>query len=126
MRIVVTGSRYGDDERLVDWALSKVHRKHGITCLINGRCKLRGEDAGYDKLCREWAIRHDVPVEDYEADWSLGRRGGPIRNQRMIDEGRPDAAVSFPGGSGTADMVRRIKAAQLRHWELGISPATTD
>lgn len=27
------------------------------------------------------------------------------------DEGKPDLVVAFPGGSGTADCVRRAKAA---------------
>lgn len=40
-----------------------------------------------------------------------GKAAGPIRNQRMLDEGKPDLVVAFPGGRGTADMVRRAKAA---------------
>jgi hypothetical protein len=44
-------------------------------------------------------------LEWYIADWNrLGPGAGHIRNQRMIDEGKPDAAVAFPGGTGTADM----------------------
>lgn len=31
----------------------------------------------------------------------------------MIDEGKPDMVVAFPGGAGTADMVRRAKAADI-------------
>jgi hypothetical protein len=46
------------------------------------------------------------------ADWEkLGRSAGPIRNQAMLDEGRPDLVVAFPGHHGTADMVRRARAA---------------
>ena len=118
MRIVVTGGRYGNDEALVDRALSAIHRKHGITVLINGRCKVRGQDSGFDHLSRQWAIRHGIEVEDYPADWSLGRGAGPLRNQRMIDEGKPDNCVAFPGGDGTADMVRRCEAAGMRPWRV--------
>ena len=35
-----------------------------------------------------------------------GNAAGPIRNQRMLDHGKPDIVVAFPGGSGTADMVK--------------------
>ena len=54
-----------------------------------------------------------------EADWAKhGRKAGPIRNQRMIDEGRPDLVVAFPGGTGTADMVERARVAGIRVIEI--------
>jgi hypothetical protein len=34
----------------------------------------------------------------------------------MIDEGCPDKIVAFPGGKGTADMIRRAEAAQIPVW----------
>jgi hypothetical protein len=37
----------------------------------------------------------------------FGRSGGPKRNQQMLEEGKPDLVLAFPGGRGTADMVRR-------------------
>ena len=40
-----------------------------------------------------------------------GRKAGPIRNQQMLDEGRPSLVVAFPGGRGMADMVRRARNA---------------
>lgn len=101
-----------------DWTrictiLNKVARKHTITCLIHGGQR------GADKLAGEWAKDNGIPVEVFEADWnSFGRAAGPKRNQKMIDEGRPDAAVAFPGGDGTADMVGRVKAAGIKPWEI--------
>lgn len=47
-----------------------------------------------------------------------GKAAGPIRNQHMIDTAKPDLVVSFPGGAGTADMVRRAKAAGVRVIEV--------
>jgi len=38
------------------------------------------------------------------------RRAGPERNAAMLGLG-PDLVVAFPGGSGTAGMVRLAKAA---------------
>lgn len=53
------------------------------------------------------------------ADWDgLGRKAGPIRNQRMLDEGKPDLVVAFPGDKGTADMVRRARTASLEVLEI--------
>jgi len=31
----------------------------------------------------------------------------------MLDEGKPDLVLAFPGGSGTADMVKRAKVSGI-------------
>jgi hypothetical protein len=112
MRIVVTGGRDFADEALVEKALGGVHRKHGIAALIEGEAR------GADRLCASWAERHAIPVERFPADWDRhGKRAGHLRNQQMIDEGKPDAAVAFPGGRGTADMVARLTAQGIPVWQ---------
>ena len=74
---------------------------------------------GADTLGAEWAKAQGIPCEVYMADWEgLGRKAGPIRNQRMLDEGKPDLVVAFPGGRGTADMVRRARSAGLDVLEI--------
>lgn len=76
---------------------------------------IHGGARGADSLAGEVATKAGVPVEVYPAQWEKhGRRAGPIRNQQMLDEGRPDVVLAMPGGVGTADMVRRAKAAGLR------------
>ena len=62
-----------------------------------------------------------VWCETYPAAWDRGRRAGPERNQRMIEIGEPDGGVAFPGGCGTADMVRKARAAGLVVWRPGKS-----
>jgi ABC-type Fe3+-hydroxamate transport system substrate-binding protein len=50
----------------------------------------------------------------FAADWHKhGRAAGPIRNKRMLDEGKPDLVVAFPGGRGTANMVKQAQAAGI-------------
>lgn len=49
----------------------------------------------------------------------MTRRRGPFRNERMLREGRPNCAVGFPGGTGTADMTKRRLA-------YGITPLSVD
>lgn len=75
------------------------------------------------KPAAEWARRSHVPVESYPADWRRGKGAGPERNARMLAEGWPDLVVAFPGGRGTADMVRRAKAAGVRVVEV-VEPVT--
>lgn len=134
MRIVVTGGRKFSDEKLVDSALSAVHRKHGIDVLI------QGEAPGADSLCKAWARAHGIPTKDMAADWdNIDRPGavvrrrrdgklydaaaGGVRNQQMIDEGKPDAGIAFPGGSGTADMVGRLERCGLPVWRPTLTKA---
>ena len=94
-------------------AIREYKRKHGIDILIQG-----GAD-GADRLCAEWAWDRQVPVATYNANWrEHGKAAGPMRNQRMIDEGKPDAGVAFPGGRGTADMVQRLERSAVPVWKV--------
>jgi hypothetical protein len=82
---------------------------HGFTLLIAGGA------SGADTLAARWAQDRGVPTQVYMAEWErLGREAGPIRNQRMLTEGKPDLVVAFPGGKGTANMVAQARAAGVR------------
>lgn len=96
-------------------ALDELH--HGplgpITKVIQGGAK------GGDARGREWAEANHVPVKTFQAHWhELKKAAGPIRNQEMLDKGKPDYGVKFPGGKGTADMLHRAKAAGLKLKEI--------
>lgn len=108
MRILVCGGRKFNDPVIVNATLDAVHATKGIDVLIQG-----GAD-GADWLARMWAKNNNIRCEQYHAEWAKhGKAAGPIRNQQMIDEGKPDLFVAFPGGKGTADMVKRLKAAGI-------------
>jgi hypothetical protein len=80
---------------------------------------IHGGANGADEWADKWAADRIVPQHSFKADWKAhGRAAGPIRNQRMIDEGKPDLVIAFPGGRGTADMVRRAQAAGIETREL--------
>lgn len=73
-----------------------------------------GGAPGADTLIEEWARTRRVPFLVHGARWkAYGNRAGPLRNQAMLDRWRPHKVVAFPGGSGTADMVRRAGLAGL-------------
>jgi hypothetical protein len=112
MRILVCGGRYFTDYARMDAVLSKIWVPHE-TVLIHGDAR------GADRMAEEWLHRkwpdtkHEV--ERFPADWAgHGVHAGPIRNHQMIIDGKPDLVVVFPGGRGTADMVRRAKAAGIK------------
>lgn len=80
---------------------------------------IHGNAPGADTLGGEWAYARGIKQNLFSADWIRhGRAAGPIRNQRMIDDGKPDLVIAFPGGRGTADMVRRARAAGVEVVEV--------
>lgn len=84
---------------------------------------ISGKATGADMAAIEWAIMNWVPFKEFPADWDrYGNSAGPIRNQRMLDEGKPDLVLAFPGGAGTADMTRKSKTAgiEVRQYEYRI------
>ncbi len=75
---------------------------------------IHGGAWGADQLADDWAAFREVPRRTFLADWEThGKKAGPMRNQRMLDEGRPNLVIAFPGARGTADMVRRAKEARI-------------
>lgn len=113
MRAIVCGGRNFGNAEIMDRELKRL----GVTFVIEG-----GAD-GADTLAWRWA-RHNLGKGSehsmhFEARWDKhGKAAGPIRNQQMIDEGKPEAVVAFAGGRGTADMVRRAKRAGIPVYEI--------
>lgn len=97
MKILVSGGRdYNDREHLfaiLDEYLGQV------TILIHGGA------SGADTLAGEWGQTRGIPVQVFPANWlAHGKAAGPIRNQQMLTEGKPDLVLLFPGGRGTQNM----------------------
>jgi len=109
MRILVCGGRnYGDQQKVSETLLSLTP-----TSIIHGNA------AGADDLADSWAKANHIPVLPFRADWgTFGRSAGPIRNKQMIEEGKPDLVVAFPGGKGTANMIKQAKAAGIKVLEI--------
>lgn len=106
-RILVCGGRDYADQAMVFGVLDMEREAGPINAIIQGECP-----TGADKLARMWAITRNEHCDGFKPDWHAhGKAAGPIRNQRMLDEGKPTRVFAFPGGRGTADMIRRAKAA---------------
>lgn len=114
MRVLVCGGRDYTDADRVFAELDCLHAQEPITCIIEGGAY------GADYLAARWSAKAGLADhERFKADWAIhGHAAGPIRNQKMLDEGKPDVVLAFPGGKGTADMVRRAKKAGVQVIEI--------
>ena len=115
-RLLVCGGRDYTDRAHVFATLDRVHAKKPVALVIHGAAR------GADTLAGEWAEDRGIEVWRFVASWQKhGNAAGPIRNQAMLATAKPEGVVAFPGGSGTADMVRRAEAAGVT--VMRVSPA---
>ena len=97
--------------------LCHIHERRPITELGHGMAP------GADTLADEWALLRGILVKRYPANWNkYGKSAGPIRNQYMLETFKPNGAVAFFGahytGTGTTDMVTRLREAGVPVWEI--------
>ena len=106
MRVLVCGGRDYSDKAKLNQVLNEVHRGYRITTIIEG------DASGADRLAGTWARLHNVPNLKFPAHWRVhGYVAGHIRNKQMLEEGKPDLVIAFPGGKGTMNMVEQAKRA---------------
>lgn len=99
MRLLVCGGRDFADYALLKSALNRYEDPVELA---------HGGASGADDMAGAYAIDRGWPVRVFKADWAKhGKAAGPIRNQQMLDEFKPDIVIAFPGGRGTGDMLRR-------------------
>lgn len=109
MTVLVCGGRTYRRIAFAYATLSALHAETPITVLVQGGAR------GADWIGKSWAAAHGVPMREFRAQWGVyGRRAGFLRNREMLTVGQPALVVAFPGGPGTADMVRQARAAGVR------------
>jgi hypothetical protein len=116
MKLLVCGGRKFWDVDLICDVLEAVHKKRKITLLIHG------DASGADRIAGEWARSSGIHACAVQALWPFYKDqrpnpAGPIRNEAMLML-QPDGVVAFPGGAGTAHMVRIAKEAGLKVMEI--------
>jgi len=114
--LVCGGRQYSDRQKVFD-ALDGIKAECERMYIVEGGCR------GADALARKWALSQPITEwvswSTYEADWKLhGKAAGPIRNQRMLDESKPDLVIAFGGHAGTNDMLKRARKAGVKIVEV--------
>lgn len=118
--VLVTGGReFGNRDALWD-ALDHIHVETPISLMLSGHCPI-----GADAIAEDWAEEHGVLCVPLAAPWEevrllCGRAepAGPLRNSILVRalvtmRANRKLVLSTPGGRGTADCVRRARAAGL-------------
>jgi len=109
MRVLVCGGRDFTDRKL----FNKVMRpfRKSATLIIEGECHTPDNP---DKMARRWAENHGIEVLAMPAEWNkYGKSAGYRRNKRMLDKGKPQFGIAFPGGAGTDNMVKLMRSAGI-------------
>lgn len=114
MKVLICGGRKFYDKVLFRYTMNMLHADTPITLIIHGGIN------GADWLAKYWAAGANVPSQVYnDPSWlRKGRRTGPRRNYFMLKESKPDVVVAFPGGSDTADMVKKAKKYGIKVVEV--------
>lgn len=127
MRILVCGGRDFDDYPLLNSTLNDICDEFNLwftpdkymNCLPKIECLIHGGAKGADMWADYWAVHNWVPILEFKANWDLhGKSAGPIRNKQMLDEGKPDLVIAFPGGRGTANMIQQARKAGVKVREI--------
>lgn len=111
MRVLICGDRHW-----YDYALVKQEIEEFIANVDSIECIIEGGAHGADFCGKMAAVELSIPVEEFPADWEReGKRAGPIRNQKMLTEGRPDWVLAFhdnfDNSKGTRSMIRLAEKA---------------
>lgn len=112
-RILVCGGRDFKDRSYVFKALDNLQQWFAIDFVI-----IEGGANGVDWLSKEWAHSNGHACIEMKAAWDFyDKDAGHIRNGWMIKFAKPDLVIAFPGGSGTADMIKQAKRAGITVYE---------
>lgn len=127
MKVLVCGDRNWKHRYYLDCILDDINVLYGIDEIIEGCANGADRDAGWPCPVEVpevyfhrngWAERRRIAHRHFPADWKrYGKAAGPIRNQQMLDEGKPDMVIAFHenfnDSKGTKNMVEIARKAGI-------------
>jgi len=121
MRILVCGDRNWTDKKTIKEVVSE----YNPTVIIQGGCGKKDKNGkvfrGADLFAKEVADELGILCLQFDADWKkYGRGAGPIRNRRMLVEGKPNLVLAFHNhyseSKGTKDMITQTITSGVEHF----------
>lgn len=105
MQVIICGGRDFNDKAYLNDMLTFIREQRDFNTVITGGAR------GADSLAHQWAVLQvNMHTMIFYAEWDqFGKRAGFIRNEQMLNqlnEGSNDFVIAFPGGNGTAHMIR--------------------
>jgi hypothetical protein len=129
LRVLICGDRNWNDPGVIQAVLNGLlweREEGGILTVIEGEAR------GADRMAGEWAEfepewSDNIVLLKFPAQWDKHHKAaGPIRNQQMLVEGKPDVVYAFhddlENSKGTADMVRRARKAGIPVYNIRRMP----
>lgn len=108
--LLFTGSRYWSDESPV----------RSVLLASKPSLIVHGGAPGLDSIVASLALELGVPTRVFPADWTLGKKAGPLRNQEMVEFIKIQRYPCFYAfheslslGKGTRDTVVRCMKARV-------------
>ena len=116
MNLGIVGSRNFGYWKLMQEYVTR-YILQGCTTIVTGDAR------GADAIAVRLAQNHDLGVIVHKADWDLyGKKAGPIRNKKIVDDS--DVLIAFPSKHGkgtqiTIDMANKkgIPVHVVDDWE---------
>jgi len=110
MRLLICGDRDWNDQALIGKVIDSLKIRPSV--IIEGGAR------GADKQAKFCAINRNIPFMEFKAQWNkYGKSAGPIRNQQMIEEGKPTDVIAFhddiDNSKGTKHMVSLSRKAGI-------------
>lgn len=101
MIVLITGGRDYKDTRTIFAVLDRIHSERHFSFLVHG------DAPGADQIAHRWAKKTGVQPVAMDALWDVeGDAAGTKRNKRMWNLFHPTLVIAFPGGTGTANMMK--------------------
>jgi hypothetical protein len=114
--LAIVGSRsYHDYQqfcKMMDYLIKTYDILNDVDEVVSGGAP------GVDTLAERWTKERNSNIKleflkftAFNADWSLGKRAGPIRNQKIVDKMTHMVALPSSGSTGTRDSIRKAAKA---------------
>jgi hypothetical protein len=108
MKILVCGGREFRNKDLLNRILdSTLGFKTPPRLIIHGGAR------GADNMAHLWALSKGIQTVKCEANWNYYKNAAGTRRNADMLLLEPDLVIAFPGGFGTANMVRLAKKALI-------------